>query len=132
MSKAKNIVAELFMNSPRCQQQQSIGLSMLSVRFRKDTWQLSYGKALLLIQPRTGHIPLCKQFHRIGKTESPKFWTCPMIDKTVHHYLFACLRYTSQWRQLEATLWRATRSISDLLVNPKAFPYLFMYILDMH
>jgi len=105
---------------------------MPSPKFRKDTWHLSRRQAALLIQLRTGHVPLNKHLHRIGRVVSPKCPACPECDESVHHFLFICPRYAAQRRQLEAQLRRAARSIAVLLANPKAFAHLFKYICDMH
>ena len=68
----------------------------------------------------------------MGKVESPRCPTCTESNEMVHHFLFVCPKYTTQRGQLEARLWRATRSITVLLANPKAFDHLLRYIQEMH
>ena len=62
------------------------------------------------------------------KADSPKCPACWSNSETVHLYLLRFPAYVTQRRQLEEDLGRAARLISMLLMNPKAFPYLFRYI----
>ena len=99
-------------------------------KFRKTTDQLSRRQAALLIQLRTGHIPLHKHLHRIGKVKSPRCPACISDDESVHNYLLMCPAYAIQRRRTERALRRSTRSINTLLSNPKAFPHIFKFVSD--
>jgi len=118
----------LFTKSLRCQRLRSIDPFMPLHRFRKITQDLPNEQASLLIQLRTGHIPLQKYLHKIRKVSLPRCPACLIQDETVHHYLLTCPAYRPQRGQLERTMRRAARSISMLLVNPKVFPHLFQYV----
>jgi len=85
-------------------------------------------QATMLIQLRTGHIPLRKHLHRIGRISSPMCPTCPSQRETVHHLLMTCPAYTEERRQLESSIGRSSKSMKTLLTNPKTFPHLFRYI----
>jgi len=122
---------EHFELSPRCQRLRAINPSMLSPRFRRDTQGLEHWKASLLIQLRTGHVPLQVHLSRISKMDSLVCQMCHEADKTVSHFLTACVAFSIQRGHMERHLWRATKSVSTLLTNLKAFPYLFRYIIDM-
>ena len=112
----------------RCQRLRSIDPSMPWKRFRKIAQDLQHEQASLLVQFRTGHIPLQKYLHKIRKVSLPRCPACLIQDETVHHYLLACPAYRPQRGQLERTMQWEARSISTLLANPKAFPHLFQYV----
>ena len=97
------------------------------LRFRRDTRGLEHWKSLLIIQLRTGHVPLQVHLCRIGKVESPVCLKCHKVDKTLTHYLTACMAFTTQRGCMERYLRRAAKSVSMLLMNPD-FPSLFKYI----
>ena len=99
-----------------------------SARFRKLTAKLSRRQASLLVQLRTGHIPLNHHLARIGATETPTCPACHEREETVHHYLMVCPAYATQRRALRDVLSRDAHSISQLLAHPKAMKPLFRYI----
>jgi len=111
--------------SPRCQRFWKINFSMPSLRFRRDTQGQEHWKASLLIQLRTGHVPLQAHLFRIGKVESLVCPMCHKADETISHYLTAFMVFTTQRGHMERHLQRASKSVSTLLMNPKAFPCLF-------
>ena len=63
--------------------------------------------------------------------ESPVCLKCHKADETVSKYLTACMAFTTQRGCMERHLRWATKSVSLLLMNVKAFPCLFKYIHDM-
>jgi len=128
MKVVKTKAKACFERSPRCQKIWQIDPSTPSARFRKDTQGLPRRQAALLVQLRTGHVPLQKHLHTIGKAESPRCPACHAANETVVHYLLMCLAYARQRKALEGALQRAARSTSTLLANPKAFPHLFKFI----
>ena len=121
---------EQFELSPRCQRLRAIDPSMLSSRFRRDTQGLERWKGSLLIQLRTGHVPLQVHLNRIGKKDSPVCLMCNEADETVSHFLTACTTFAIQRRCMERHLQRAMKSVGMLLMNPNAFPHLFRYIVN--
>ncbi|KAF8576256.1 hypothetical protein K439DRAFT_1397501, partial [Ramaria rubella] len=64
----------------------------------KVTSKLSQKQTWLLLQLCTGHVPLNKHLHRIGKTISPHCQHCPNKE-TVHHFLLLCPAH-AQHRQI--------------------------------
>ena len=130
--KKVNIKSKIsFESSSRYQHLCCIDPSMPSSKFRLDTMSTECWHTSMLVQLRTGYIPLQKHLHRIGCMDSPIFPACQSSEETVHHYLMTCLAHNSHRRQLENHLRRAAKSIRVLLTNPKAFPHLFRYIHDM-
>src|SRR5882724_7354391 len=119
-----------FESSPRCHRLRSIDPSMPSSRFRKDTQSMERWKTSLLVQLRTGHIPLQAHLKRISKTNSLTCLRCHKVDETVGHYLTECEAFATQRGRMERQLRRAAKSVSTLLTNPKAFACLFRFIHD--
>ena len=117
-----------FKSSPRCQRLWGIDPTMPLPRFRKDTRGLECWKVSLLIQMRSGHVPLQAHLYRIGKVPSPVCPMCHKADKTVSHYLIICMAFATQRGCMERDLRRAAKLVSMLLMNPKAFQSLFKYI----
>src|SRR5882724_3629413 len=101
---------------------------MPSPRFRKDTRGLECWKASLLVQMRTGHVPLQAHQYIIGKVPSLVCLMCHKADETVSHYLVTCTAFTTQRGCMERDLRRAAKLVSMLLANLKAFQSLFKYI----
>jgi hypothetical protein len=127
----KNLKAEVavtFAKSPRYQRMQEINPSIPSLQFMKIVSLLTQRAASLLIQLRTGHIPLNKHLHRIGRSESQLCSMCPGQDKTIHHYIMACPAYAQERKKLEKQLGQFTCSLKTLLLNPKAIPHLFEFV----
>jgi len=119
-----------FESSPRCQCLHYIDPSMPSSKFRLDMMDVEHWHTSMLVQLRTGHIPLQKHLYRIECVDS---LTCPAFqsaEETVHHYLMTCPAYNGHRIWLESWLGRVAKSIRVLLANPKVFPHLFRYICD--
>src|SRR5882724_6382803 len=124
----KSKAANQFKKSTRFPCLHKIDPSTPSPRFQKDSGHLPQEQAAILIQLRTGHIPLRKHLHRIGKVNSPMCRTCPSQRETVHHFLMTCPAYSEARRQLETSIGRTAKSMKNLLTDPKKFPHLFRYI----
>ena len=89
--------------SPRCQKLRKIDCSMLSSKFRKDTATMVQWQAALLIQVRTGHVPLLKHLHRVGNAESPTCSVCSTGDEMVLHCLLICPGYAAHRNRTDVT-----------------------------
>jgi len=72
--KLKRTAVKQWQQSPRYHRMKAIDPTLPSSAFHKLTAELSRKQAALLIQLRSGHVPLAKHLHCIGKTESP---VCP-------------------------------------------------------
>jgi ribonuclease HI len=84
--------------------------------------------AVLLLQLRTGHIPLAKHLHRINKAESPICPCCRQADETVAHYLLHCSAHRDARRELVREGGRDANIITKLLGTTKLYPPLFRYV----
>ncbi|KAG2029191.1 hypothetical protein BDR03DRAFT_881577 [Suillus americanus] len=83
-------------NSPRYAKFKEIDPSFPSNHFNKLADDYPRKHATLLIQLRTGHIPLNKHLHRISRSPSPTCPACEEREESVHHWI--------QWRHLTWTL----------------------------
>ncbi|KAF8580661.1 hypothetical protein K439DRAFT_1356468 [Ramaria rubella] len=82
----------------------------------------------LLLQLHTGHVPLNKHLHQIGRTALPKCPHCPDCEETVHHLIMMCPAYVAERQTLQYKLRQGARSIKNLLSQPKAIPHLLRYV----
>ena len=80
------------------------------------------------MQLRTGHIPLNRFLHRIGKTDSPTCPACRAADETVLHYLLDCPGYAHERHGLAQAVGRNSKSLQHLLGNWRAYKVLLLYI----
>ncbi|KAF7333334.1 RNase H domain-containing protein [Mycena venus] len=83
---------------------------------------------VLLLQLRTGHVPLAKHLHKIGKADSPVCPGCRLADETVGHYLLHCPAHRDARRELRRAGGPQTEVISKLLGIPELLPHLFKYL----
>ncbi|OAX36264.1 hypothetical protein K503DRAFT_826215, partial [Rhizopogon vinicolor AM-OR11-026] len=76
----------------------------------------------------TGHAPLNKHLHRLGKIESPHCPHCQRIKETIHHFLLSCPFYQRERHILVNAFGRKASSISYILADPNTTPHLVRYI----
>jgi len=112
--------------APWYQHIECIDSSLPSKTFLKLIVPLPHNQAALLIQLRTGHVPLAKHLHHIGKADSPICLCCREREETVEHYLIHCPAHSAaRW-----TLYifgRDTRDRTKLLSKPKLMGPLFHF-----
>ena len=68
-----------------------INAKLPSHSFLAATNHLSRAEMSVLMQLRTGHIPLNAFLRRIGRADSPTCPACQHTNEMIHHYLFDCL-----------------------------------------
>jgi len=100
------------------------------VQVQETMLSLTRCQATLLVQLRTGHVHCRNISTKLARSTLPGaphartgMRLCTTFDHmpSVHHAR----------NRMIAALRRATRSVSMLLANPKAFPHLFKYMHDM-
>jgi hypothetical protein len=84
--------------------------------------------ASILTQLRTGHAPLAKHLHRIGKADSPICPTCRQNDESVQHYILHCTAYNQARQKLRNDTGGRDINIKELLSRPKTMRALFQFI----
>jgi len=117
-----------FAKSPRCEALRRIDDSVPSSTFQKLTMDIPRRNASLLVQLRTGHVPLNKYLHRIKRADSPLCPACEGGSESVLHFLVTCPAYEPLRRPLHHALKRQSRSLNVLLNDPTAFRPLFHFI----
>ena len=115
--------------SPRHTLSSKIDYSLPSDNFLHIVNQLTHKQASVLIQIRTGHIPLNNVLFRIKRADTPY---CPHCDggyrETTLHFLFFCPHYREIRQKMdEATQWEK-KPMTFLLRNRKGIPHLLRYI----
>ena len=101
---------------------------MPSKKYLKLIEGLSRSKASLLIQLRTGHVPLSSHLHRIHCADSPICAHCRMAVETVLHYITLCPAFNNHRMLLLREGRRHALSLPRLLNDTKLIPHLFRYI----
>jgi hypothetical protein len=102
--------------------------SLPSNKFIKLVGKLSRNQTSLLLQLPTGHAPLNKHLHHIGKVELLICPTCNLEDETVHHFIITCPARDEIRRKMLSTLGRDARSLQTLLTALQATPHLLAYV----
>jgi hypothetical protein len=119
---------KVWQQSPRYGRMKGIDESMPSKKFAKLAAELPRKKASLLIQLRSGHVPLQAHLHRITRADSPTCQGCGARKETVHHFLMVCPKYMAQRQQMAAEGGRGTLVMARLLSSSKLTRHLFDYI----
>jgi ribonuclease HI len=114
--------------SPQWRKLQHVDPTMPSNQYRKMADSISRKHSGLLIQLRTGHVPLNKHLYNIKSADSPICPACEDAHETVHHFLLSCPVYERHRRDLFFNLHRGSRSLATLLSNPKAIKHTFKFI----
>jgi ribonuclease HI len=114
--------------SPRYGRYKDIDKLMPSKKYLQLVEGLPRRKASLLIQLRSGHIPLLSHLHRIHRADSPICAQCHGGAETVLHYIMICPAYTAQRVLLRREGGRHAMSIGKLLSDAKLLPHLFRFI----
>lgn len=105
-----------------------IDSNLPSQKYAEKISHLSRRHANLLLQLRTGHVPLETYLEQTGKTLSNTCPTCFEGAETVAHYLFACPTYVWHRAVHFRPLGFSGRTLRNLLNSDDAFPSLFAYI----
>jgi hypothetical protein len=117
--------AATFAKSPQYQRMHKIDPSIPSPQFMKISSLLTRRAASLLIQLRTGHVPLNKHLHQNRQAH------CCHAHHTLDakRLLITTSWYAQERRKLKQHLGQAGCS---LLLNAKAFPHLFKFVHATH
>ncbi|QRV88257.1 hypothetical protein RhiJN_16275 [Ceratobasidium sp. AG-Ba] len=106
----------------------AIDESTPSNTFHKLAQTVPRRHATLLIQLRTGHIPLNAYLHRFGHAESANCPACDQRAETVEHYLMHCPVYEQERQRRNIAFPASANSLSTLLSSKEAVRHLIAYI----
>jgi ribonuclease HI len=84
--------------------------------------------AVLLLQLRTGHVPLAKHLHRIRRADSPICPCCRQADESVSHFLLHCPEHLRARQELYRAAGPDVYVLHKLLGSSKLLPHLFRYL----
>jgi hypothetical protein len=118
--------------SPRKRKTELFDESFPFKDFQKKRDKLTRGQASLLMQVRTGHIPLNSYLAKIGKSDTAYCGACaPALAEeghieTVNHFLFHCAAFNEQ-RHTEV-IGRDHLNLQDIMEDEKRMKALANYI----
>lgn len=126
----KRETTQQWKESPRYLSTKSIDPKLPSKSFMKlaTDADLSRKHTSVLMQLRTGHVPLNKHLFRIGKVDSPFCAHCTDTPEDVQHFLFECPKYTKPRRTLAKIFGRRANLTRFLLADSTAVPHTLRYI----
>ncbi|KAF4617788.1 hypothetical protein D9613_006162 [Agrocybe pediades] len=101
--------------------------------FRKQQAKLTRAKSSILMQIRTGHLPLNAYLHRFGQHHTSRCSACYQTtrrhkEETLKHYLFECPEYRWERAELDRKMGRNSRDLKALLGSNKSIKALMEYI----
>lgn len=119
--------------SPRYARFQHIDPDFPFNKYRAISDRLSKSQASLLMQIRTGHIPLNAYLYKIKKSVTSRcdacwgigLWT---ITETVVHYLFECQAYAAERYDMDRALGRHARDLKGILSHMDGVKELLKYM----
>jgi hypothetical protein len=121
-------------DSPRKERFSRIDPDFPFNKFRKKLFKLSRNQSSLMMQLRTGHIPLNFYLRRIGKADSDKCQKCnaipgvPQATETISHFLFECQAHDEARRDLIAKIGRSHLSLIKIMKSTDHMKALVTYI----
>ena len=86
--------------------------------------------ASILSQLRTGHTPLAKHLHRIGKTNSLICPACQQSEEPIQHFILHCPAHQAARQTLQNNMGGRNIDITKLLTLPKMLHALFKYVVE--
>ena len=102
--------------------------------FRKRTHALTRSQASLMIQLRSGHIPLNGYLSRINRADSDLCQACLEEDEnfqcreTVKHFLFECTAYNKEREELTKQVSRRHLNLKDIMSDADRMKALAQYV----
>jgi hypothetical protein len=101
-----------------------------SGKFTKLITPLLQKLASILMQLKTGHVPLAKHLHHISKTDSPTCPTCQQNEETIQHLMLHCPTHQTTRQTLQNDTKGRNINLKELFTNPKTLQALFTYIAE--
>ena len=124
----------LWSNSPRKNRFSCIDPNFLFNKFCKRLYKLTRKQTSLIMQIRTGHIPLNFFLHRINKIDSDKCTNCNNGEEdvprteTINYFLFDCSAYDDIRRDTIAIVGRNRFNLPSIMSNTDYMKALVTFI----
>ena len=129
-ARAKRIMEQQWKQTKRQKEMAKKVADTRPQHYQKLTKDLPRVHTSILIQLRTGHIPLQAHLYRIQRADTPTCPTCHNHPETVEHYLLHCPTYDEQRKVVRHKLGPGATSIKRLLATRRYLPALMVYIRD--
>ena len=135
LEKLKRRWGREWLKSPRRRRFEMIDDTFPFSGFRRRQNKLSRAHSSLMVQIRSGHLPLNLYLHRIGKTDSKQCQACRTNDEeetpteNVTHFLYDCPAYANQRSTLFRKIGAANIAIRDIMLQTKSMKALAQYII---
>ena len=109
-------------DSPRYARFQHVDPNFPFNKYRKISDRLSRSQASLLMQLRTGHVPLNSYLYRIKKSNTRRCESCwgrrrQEVTETVIHFLFECQEYAEERYDMDKALGRHSKDLQAILAS---------------
>jgi hypothetical protein len=120
--------------SPRKERMERMDNSFPFTKYRERQDKLTRAHASLLMQIRSGHLPLNFYLHRIKKADSKNCQACKLEPEdetpteTIKHFLYDCEAYTNQRNLLIRKIGDSNLALKDIMSHPKHMKALATYI----
>lgn len=119
-------------NSPRYQRITRIEEDGTRSKFMRETVNMGKRQTSMVVQLRSGHIPLNQYLHRIHKSDTPNCPHCSMrgrqIPETVKHFIIECPAYAKERSWLRGKLGREAYSMKAMFTKEKAIRILIGFV----
>jgi ribonuclease HI len=126
--------AEIWSESPRRGRFEVVDDNFPFDAFRRRQYNLKRGHASLLVQVRTGHIPLNQYLHRIRKSDTKLCQSCQVVPgeerpvESVNHFLFECNKYADLRQTLARRIGQDNLNMYDVMQDIKKMKLLANFI----
>jgi ribonuclease HI len=123
-----------WLHSPRRPRFEQIDDTFPFAGYRKRQNELTREQTSLLIQIRSGHIPVNVFLFRIGKANTKHCQECQITegeetpDETVNHFLFECRAHTNHRKTLEEIIGRDNLNLQTIMSDTKLMKALARFI----
>ena len=119
-----------WLSSPRERRLKEIDSTLPFSKFWQRQYDLTREQASLLMQVRSGHIPLNSYLFRIGKADSKYCSKCndgPEVE-SVNHFIFECAAYANQRWTLTRIIGYDNLNLHDIMLTMKNMKALALFI----
>jgi hypothetical protein len=128
--KLKRKAQKIWQKSPRFGKMEKTDPTTPSNKYIKLITNLPRKLASILTQLRTGHAPLAKHLHHIGKCNSPICPSCQQGEESVQHYLLHCPAHQRARQTLCNNTGGRDINITKLFTTPKMLRALFKFVME--
>ena len=124
----------IWANSPRKNRFTQLDPEFPFNNFRKRLFKLTRKQTSIIMQLRTGHVPLNFYLHRINKTDSDRCTRCHEHEadeqevETTNHFLFICPAHNEARKELIAKIGRSRLKLSIIMKNTNYMKSLVTFI----